>query len=305
VEQVLPIFILLGIIIVALALMLVGIFANTRARQAQQTPVDGMPPGEVASTPLASDSTAESLAESLAKSIAVHLQPNGDVVLEIEGQRFRRMDDIGDNRLAARVQAAVAGMQRFAGITPTAQRPAALELADELRIGHAPAGGALVIEMDGRRYRRLSDLPSEESGRQVLAMIGELTAFAQGLGVPAQTSQPATPAPDEFLKQLSAAASAPAPLKSYSLLESLRTPTPKPAPMPIGIAGQVEQILQQQLADNPTLRGWSIHIVTAPDGSLQVQVEGQSLHWPDSVPDGPVRDVVQKAIRAWEQTAGP
>jgi hypothetical protein len=299
VEQVLPIFILLGIIIVALALMVVGIFANARARQAQQTPVDGMPPGEAASTPLASDSTAESIAES----IAVHLQPNGDVVLEIEGRHFRRMDDIGDNRLAARVRAAIAGMQRFAGITPTAQRPAALELADELRIGHAPGDGALVIEMDGRRYRRLSDLPSEESRRQVLAMIGELTAFAQGLD-PAQTSQPATPAPDEFLKQLNAAASAPAPLKSYSLLESLRTPTPKPAPMPIGIAGQVEQILQQQLADNPTLRGWSIHIVTAPDSSLQVQVEGQLLHWPDSVPDGPVRDAIQKAIRAWEQTAG-
>jgi hypothetical protein len=296
VEQVLPIFILLGIIIVALALMLVGVFANARARQAQQTPVDGMPPGEVASTPLASDSIADS--------IAVHLQPNGDVVLEIAGRRFRRMDDIGDNRLAARMRAAVAGVQRFGGITLTAQRPAALELTDELRIGHAPANGALVIELDGRRYRQLSDLPSEESRRQVLAMIGELTAFAQGLAVPAQTGQPATPAPNEFLKQLSTAASTPAPLKSYSLIESLRTPTPKPAPMPIGIAGQVEQILQQQLADNPTLRGWSIHIVTAPDGSLQLTVEGQSLPWPDGVPDGPVRDAVQKAIRMWEQTAG-
>ena len=215
------------------------------------------------------------------------------------------MDDIWDDRLAARVRAAIAGIQRFTGIAPTAQRPAALELADELRIGHAPADRALVIELDGRRYRRLSDLPSEESRRQVLAMIGELTAFAQRLAVPAQTGQPATPAPDEFLKQLSAAASAPAPLKPYSLIESLRTPTPKPAPMPIGIAGQVEQILQQQLADNPTLRGWSIHIVTAPDGSLQLAVEGQSLPWPGGVPDGPVRDAVQKAIRAWEQMAGP
>ncbi len=295
-EQVLPIFILLGIVIVALALMLVGILTSARARQAQQTPVDSRPPGEVASTPLASDSIADS--------IAVHLQPNGDVVLEIEGRRFRRMDDIWDERLAARVRAAIAGMQRFAGIAPTAQRPAALELSDELRIGHAPADRALVVELDGRRYRQLNDLPSEESRRQVLAMMGELTAFAQGFAIPAQTSQPAMPAPDEFLRQLSTAASAPAPLKSYSLMDSLRTPVPKPAPMPIGIAGQVEQILQQQLADNPMLRGWSIHVVTAPDGSLQLAVEGQSLPWPDGVPNGPVRDAVQKAIRAWEQTAG-
>ena len=69
-----------------------------------------MPLGEAAFAPLASDSIADS--------IVVHLQPDGDVVLEIEGRRFRRMDDIGDERLAARVRAAVAGMQRFAGIVP-------------------------------------------------------------------------------------------------------------------------------------------------------------------------------------------
>jgi len=292
VEQVLPIFILLGIIIVALALMLVGVFASARARQVQQTPEDDTPRGEAAFASPASDSSADS--------IVVHLQTGGDAVLEIAGRRFRRMDDIGDERLAARVRAAVAGMQRFAGIV---QKSATPELADELRIGHAPADGALVIELEGRRYRQLSDMPSEESRQQVLAMMGELTAFAQGLG-PAPTRQPATPAPDDFLKQLSKPAAAPGPLKSYSLMDSLRTPAPVPAPMPIGIAGQIEQILQRQLIDSPVLRGWSIHIVTAPDSSLQVQVEGQSLPWPDGVPDGPVRDAVQKAIRTWEQTAG-
>jgi len=289
VEQVLPIFILLGIIIVALVLMLVGVFASARGRQAQQTPVDDMPLGEAA---LASDSSADS--------IVVHLQPNGDVVLEIEGRRFRRMDDIGDERLAARMRAAIAGMQRFAGIVPRSATP---ELADELRIGHAP-DRTLVIELGGRRYRQLSDVPSEESRRQVLAMVGELTAFAQRLVIPAPTRQPATPAPDDFLKQLSKPAPVPEPLKSYSLIDSLRTPAPKPAPMPIGIAGQIEQILQQQLIDDVTLRGYSIHIVTAPDGSLQLAVEGQTLPWPGGVPDGPVRDAVQKAIRTWEQTAG-
>lgn len=292
-EQVLPIFILLGIIIVALALMLVGVFASARARQAQQTPVDDMPLGEAAFAPPASDSIADS--------IVVHLQSGSDVVLEIAGRRFRRLDDIGDERLAARVRAAVAGMQRFAGIVPKSATP---ELADELRIGHAP-DRTLVIELGGRRYRQLSDMPSEESRRQVMAMMGELTAFAQGLVIPAQTSQPATPAPDDFLRQLSKPAPAPGLPKSYSLMDSLRTPVSKPTSMPIGIAGQIEQILQQQLMDNSTLQGWSIHIVTAPDSSLQVQVEGQSLHWPDSVPDGPVRDAIQKAIRTWEQTAGP
>jgi hypothetical protein len=287
VEQVLPIFILLGVIIVALALMLVGIFAGARARQAQPTPMDDTSLGEA---PPASDPNADS--------IVVHLQTGGGVVLEIAGRRFRRLDDIGDERLAARAHAAVTGIQRFAGITPQSAAP---ELADELRIGHAPDRG-LVIELGGRRYRQLSDVPSEESRRQVLAMIDELATFAQRPSS-APARQPVTPAPDDFLKQLSKPTSAPGPLKSVSLMDSLRTPAPKPAPMPIGIAGQIEQVLQQQLADDPTLGGWSIHIVTAPDGSLQLAVEGQMLHWPEGVPDGPVRDAVQKAIRIWEQTA--
>ena len=286
-EQVLPIFILLGVIIVALVLMLVGIFAGARARQAQQTPTDDMSLSEAALAPPASDS------------VVVHLQTGSKVVLEIAGRRFGRMDDIGNERLAARVRAAVTGIQRFAGIVPGSAPP---ELADELRIGHAP-DRALVIELGGRRYRQLDDVPSEESRRQVLAMIDELTAFAQRPG-PVPTRQPVTPAPDDLLKQLSKPAPAPEPLKAVSLMDSLRTPAPKPAPMPIGIAGQIEQVLQQQLADDPTLGGWSIHIVTAPDGSLQLAVEGQVLHWPEGVPNGPVRDAVQKAIRTWEQTAG-
>jgi hypothetical protein len=286
VEQVLPIFILLGVIIVALVLMLVGIFAGARARQSQQTSVDGASLGEAALAPLASDPNADP--------ILVHLQSGSDIVLEIAGRRFRRLDDIGDERLAARARAAIAGIQRFAGVVSQSANP---ELADELRIGHA-SDRALVIELGGRRYRQLSDVPSEESRRQVLAMMDELAAFIQR---PSPARQPVAPAPDNFLKQLSKPA--PGPLKSYSLMDSLRAPAPKPAPMPIGIAGQIEQILQQQLADNPTLGGWSIHIVTAPDGSLQLAVEGQVLQWPTGVPDGPVRDAVQRAIRTWEQTA--
>ncbi len=291
-EQVLPIFILLGVIIVALALMLVGIFAGARGRQAQQTSVDDTPQGEATPSPSASDPNDDY--------VVVHLQSGSDIVLEIAGRRFRRLGDIGDERLVARVRAAVAGIQRFAGIASQSATP---ELADELRIGHAP-DRALVIELGGRRYRQLSDIPTEESRRQVLAMTGELMTFAQGPVIPARASQPATPLPDDFLKQLSKPTPAQGPLKSVSLMDSLRAPAPKPAPMPIGIAGQIEQILQQQLADDPTLGGWSVHIVTAPDGSLQLAVEGQVVRWPEGVPNGPVRDAVQKAIRTWEQTAG-
>ena len=121
---------------------------------------------------------------------------------------------------------------------------------------------------------------------------------------PAKSAEPAPLSEDKFLGQLVAPPSEPAPIKIPSLVESLRAPARKPGPMPVGIAGQVEQVLQQQLADNPALLGRSIHIVTARDGSLNIEVEGQLLPWPDKVSEPAVREAVQQAIRTWEATAG-
>lgn len=86
-----------------------------------------------------------------------------------------------------------------------------------------------------------------------------------------------------------------------TLVESLRRRASRPEPLPVGIAGQVEAILQEQLASDVSLQGRSIHVVTAPDGSLAVQVELQILRWPEQVTDPTVREAVQRAIRIWER----
>ena len=295
-QEAIPILVMLGVVVLALILLLLGIVTWSRSRKAHE-PVNMMPdasrltqPGEVAAS-----------SPSPSEPIRIFLEP-GAATIEIEGQRFYQMSDIGDERLAQRASAALGALRRFAGIAPPSQ---ALALNDELRAGHTAADGELVIEFQGQRFRRLTDVRDAETGRRLLAMLDELVKFSQGLAVPPVKSAEQAPlSEDKFLGQLVAPPSEPASIKIPSLVESLRAPARRPGPMPVGIAGQVEQVLQQQLADNPALLGRSIHIITARDGSLSVQVEGQLLHWPDGVSEPAVREAVLKAVRTWEANAG-
>ena len=298
-QQALPIFIILGVVVISLALVLAGILFNARARREHQE--EEMPPNDpMLAEPLDAPSVKRS------ESVCFRIDANGAAAVEVDGRRFARLDHVGDERLVRRVLAAVEKVQRFAGVTPPEPRLTLVELTDELRAGHAPAGGALVVEFRGERYRQLKDIRDGETGRQLLSMIGELVAFAQGKvlrpAAPDASVEPGGPAEDEFLKKLAVPQPAPAPLKLPTLIESLRRTGSRPESAPIGIAGQIEKVLQEQLVDNAALQGQAIHVTTAPDGSLVVDVEGNQLHWPDQVRDPAVREAVQKAIRTWERS---
>ena len=314
-QEAMPILVMLGVVMLALILLLLGIVTRGRSRTAHE-PVNTMPDA----SPLTQASQGVASSPSPSEPIRIFLDPGGAATLEIEGRRFSQMSDIGDERLAQRAMAALGALQRLSdtpalragahlhcaqaqvSVTPLRQT---LALNDELRAGHTPADGELVIEFQGQRFRRLTDVRDAETGRRLLALLSELAKFSQGLAVPlAKSAEPAPLSEDKFLGQLVASPSEPAPIKIPSLVESLRGPARKPGPMPVGIAGQVEQVLQQQLVDNLALLGRSIHIVTARDGSLNVQVEGQLLHWPDGVSELAVREAVLKAVRTWEANAG-
>jgi hypothetical protein len=298
VQEAMPILVMLGIVMLALTLLLLGIFTLGRSRKAHEpvsTKPDILPLTEAGEIVASSPSPSEP--------IRIFLDPGGVATVEIEGQRFGQISDIGDERLTQRALTALGALQRFSGITPPRQT---LALNDEVRAGHTPADGELVIEFQGQRFRCLTDVHDAETSRRLLDMLSELATFSQGLAVPsAKSVEPAPLSEDKFLGQLVAPPSEPAPIKIPSLVESLRAPARKLGPMPVGIAGQIEQVLQQQLVDNSALLGRSIHIVTARDGSLNVEVEGQLLHWPDGVPEPAVREAVQKAVRTWEASTGP
>lgn len=287
----LPVLMLFGVGILALGLILVGIFAAGRSRQAADQP-DGFPPPPSALVP------AEVPAPSRSSSDAVQigLDPDGSAWVEIKGRRYPRLSEVGNEQLTRRAWAALGALQRFVGVA-TSDTPSSL--ADELRVGHMPEDGALVVEFRGQRYQRLSDIRDGETGRALLALIGELSAFAQGMAI--RSGEQLGQVEEEFLKQLARPMSEPAPVRLPSLVNSTRRQVPKPEPMPVGIAGQIDAILQDHLLRHPILHGRSIQVITARDGSLAVEIDRAAVPWPDGVADPVVREVVQQAIRAWEK----
>jgi hypothetical protein len=290
-----PVLLMLGVGSVALVLVLIGIFVGGRSRR----PTDG---AGVAFEPTTVVPVEPASSSSLPQPVQFHLEATGSAWVEIEGRRFDRLSDIGDERLAQRVLAAVEAIQRFASIAPAPSEPGRV---DELRVGHAQEDGTLMVEFKGQRYRRLTDIRDGETGRGLLALVGELSVFAQGLvKPPAGPGELPSQVEQEFLEQLARPVSGPAPVRLPSLVNSPSRAASKPEPMPVGIAGQVEKILQQQFALDPVWQGRSIHLVTAKDGSLSVEEQGRLLHWPDGVTDPLVRQVVEKAIRLWERQAG-
>jgi hypothetical protein len=293
--------ILFGAGIIVLALILVGIFAFGRSRKAPHEASDG----DVPAPAPAESGEIEAPRPSAPEPVRLYLEANGTASVEIEGRRFTRLSDIMDDRLAQRASAAVGAMQRFAGIASEA-KPTPATLNDELRAGHAPEDGVFLVEFHGQRYRKLTEVRDGETGRQLLALIGKLVSFGRGLAVPpsvteAKPAKPESVSEDEFLRQLATSASGPKPLRMPSLVESFESRRVKVEPMPLGIAGQIDKILQQQLLDNTMVLGQSIRLVTAKDGSLEVEVEGRRLKWPDGV-DPIVREAIQNAIRTWEGT---
>jgi len=287
---------LFGVGIIALGLLVVGFAVWNRRRNKRKEA------GDLPASSSAAPAEVVAPRQPGPEPIRLYLQADGSASVELDGRRYARLSEIGDDRLTQQALAAVGAMQRFAGLAPLAPRS---ELKDELRVGHLDEG-LLVVEFHGQRYRKLIEIRDGDIGRQLLTLIGELNAFARGVTVhapapAAKPSEPANPAEKVFLKHLESQAAAPAPLKMPGLIDSLRRPAPKVGPMPVGIAAQIEAILQEQLESNAALSGRSVHVVTARDGGLAVDVDGQVFTLPDGVKDPAVREAVQKAIQTWEK----
>jgi len=190
----------------------------------------------------------------------------------------------------------------------------------------------LVVEVEGQRYRHLTEIRDGGVGRQVVAIIQDLIAFAGpvvaarleaqqaasstpssgGSAEPPATEEETAPADPEaaaaFLRELARQGSPP-PRRSRPLLSI--DPVPfrrqdmrlweRPG-IQLNLAEEIETILQRRLLAEPTLQERQIHVTQAPDGTLRIQVDTAFYASPAEVPDPLIRRVLQDAIREWERT---
>ena len=155
---------------------------------------------------------------------------------------------------------------------------------DAFLISRDATTGDWVVEMEGQRYRRLSEIHDNKAAAKILGALEGLKLFA-GIA-------PATP-PEAPASVSSTPASSPGPRRS----RQATYPAPEGS-----IIAQIETILQREVTLHADLSERSIHMGARPDGSLLIEVDQNFYRSPDEIPDSRIRDIVMMAVRTWEKS---
>ena len=197
--------------------------------------------------------------------------------------------------------------------------------------------GAIIVEIEGNRYRRLMEIRDGRIGNQVLEAIADLIKFTGGIvrgqwaatPVPTwerppqpQVVEPASPqwavtaeppASDEgeaFLHRLREGdlqvGKTPAREARPGIMGFIRRRKPQVAAEGTGAGGtfidEIEEILQRMISTAPMPLNEEVHVGTGPDGGLQIQVGGRYFSSADEVPDPAIRDLIKAAVKEWERS---
>ena len=200
--------------------------------------------------------------------------------------------------------------------------------------------GAIIVEVEGNRYTRLTEIRDGRIGNQVLEAIADLIKFTGGIvrgqwaatSVPTlapieerppqpQVVEPASPpravtveppGSDEeaFLERLREGdpqvGKTPSKEAQPSIMGFLRRRKPQAAAEETETGGtfidEIEEILQRMISTAPTPPSEAVHVGTGPDGGLQIQVGIRYFSSADEVPDPTIRDLIKAAVKEWERS---
>jgi hypothetical protein len=170
--------------------------------------------------------------------------------------------------------------------TPSATTPQS----DMIVVAHDPTSDEWWVEVNGTRYRNLKDIHDDLAARKVLDALGGLQRFAGSIPIAAASrSAPIVKADSTIDKAIALAASNPA--------SGPKFPAPKNS-----ILDQIETVLQNNLVKTPALNNRNIHIGSAPDGTIIIEVDREFYKSPDEVPEPAVRDFIKSSIQQWERS---
>lgn len=193
-----------------------------------------------------------------------------------------------------------------------------------MRVLRLPPMGKLVVEVNGHRFERLSEIPNAGARQRLMAAIGELIVFTDGYNtlvdagvappLQVQSSKPGTQQeanPDIEAQRAAFLASLErerdsllvqanlAPDPSH-LISAAARDEPPAIEQPTGIASQIDSILQKHLRAEPKFEGRSIHIEPAPNGGLRINVDGKIYQRPPEITEKDVQLVLKMALKEWE-----
>lgn len=222
------------------------------------------------------------------------------------------------------------------------RRPLPMGEREIMRVLRDTDTGAIIVEIEGSRYRRLMEIEDGRIGNMLLEAIADLITFTGGIVKgqwasasstpvvptrvrfpqpqvvePAPPPQAATAEPpgsgeeeEAFLSRLREGDFQIGKTSSEearpSLMGFLRRRKPQEAAEPTGGGGsfidEIEAILQRMISTAPTPPSEAVHVGTGPDGGLQIQVGVRYFSSADEVPDPAIRNLIKTAVREWERS---
>ena len=210
-------------------------------------------------------------------------EDTGDIIVEVEGNRYRRLTEIRDGRIGNQILEAIADLIKFTGgivrgqwaaasvtpVVPTRESPPQPQVVES---ASPPQAGAVEPSPSTRLRASGSD---EETFLQRLRE-GDL----QISKIPPKEAQAGVMG---FLRR-----------------------KPQAAAEPTGAGGsfidEIEEILQRMISTAPTPLGKEVHVGTGPDGGLQIQVGMRYFSNADEVSDPTIRNLIKAAVKEWERS---
>jgi hypothetical protein len=163
------------------------------------------------------------------------------------------------------------------------------------------ADGSLLVEIEGKRYTRLTEITDGQVGRRFVANARALAHFAMLLkGPPPPAPPPQANTPPPAPERPVAAAPPPPPKVGHTATQMAKEVQSDEQPAnQINLADQIEELLQYRLTMHPTLALRSIHVRPSFGGGVRIVVDSTSYDSVDKVPEEEVREFIQATISEW------
>lgn len=234
---------------------------------------------------------------------------------ELSGSFFSRLADSFRSwkaetpSLSATTSTSSASSPPLSGSTPPRIPAPVGDTVEVMRILRDLADGSLLVEIDGQRYKRLADIADAQVGRRFIGNAQALAHFAHldDVKVPdewgelpgAAEARVTSPPPSEAVRQ-SPPRAFPSSREQNTASSSKPVSSEEAEGPALSMVEQIEELLQFRLTATPDLAQRSIHVRSALDGGVRIEVDGRYFEGVGEVPDDRVREFIQSIIREWE-----
>lgn len=217
------------------------------------------------------------------------IPPMGKLEIELNGERYQRLEEIADEAAKRRLVTAVGELVSFVGsydrlvefgVAPPLTPPAAAASPHPTPTSAPTAGEPMTAE----QARFLQRLEQERDALKHSLRGAPIETIPVSALVEAETAEQAVPPepPPETPPETP-------PMRQ-------RRSAPQQA---ADVATQIDAIVQSLKAQDPALAQHTIRLRQNPEGGLHIEVDGQLYSEPGEIENNQVRKLIRQAVQTW------